>query len=180
VRLALVVLSVWTACWTGTVPDPAPPDQPEPKLRRDIDLSIKLRRTECFGMCPVFDVSVDHDGTVHYVGRANVAVRGERTRRVTRAQMQELSQLVEREHFFELDRYGHMPSPDGCATTGHTTTCTFQSFTVCSDTSHTVLTVSHPRRGGEHTIDDAHCSDDGAAYQLEDRVEGLVAPWIGR
>src|SRR4051812_35092236 len=131
-------------------------------------------------MCPVFDVSVERDGTVHYVGRANVAVKGERSRRITRAQMQELSQLVEREHFFELDRYGHAPSANNCATVGHNTTCSFPSFTLCTDTSHTLLTVSHPRRGGEHTIDDAHCSDDSAAYQLEARVEDLVAPWIGR
>ena len=162
------------------MPDPAPPDQPEPKLRRDVDLAIKLRRTECFGMCPVFDVSVDHDGTVHYLGRANVAVKGPRTRRVTRAQMQELALLVEHEHFFELDHSGHVASDNNCRSIGGSTTCTFQSFTVCSDTSHTLLTVSRPRRGGEHTIDDAHCNDDGAAEQLEQRVEDLVAPWIGR
>lgn len=179
-RLALVFVSLCAACWTSAVPDPAPPDQPAPKPRRDIDLAIVLRRTECFGRCPVFDVTVDPDGTVHYLGRANVAVAGERTRRIPRAQMQELALLVERGRFFELDRNGHVPSDNGCVTTGHTTTCSFQSFTVCSDTSHTVLTVSHPRRGREHTIDDAHCTDDGAAYQLEQRVEDLVAPWIGR
>jgi len=162
------------------VPDPAPPDQPAPKPRRAVDLSIKLRRTECFGMCPVFDVTVDPDGTVHYLGEANVAVKGERTRRVTRAQMQELAQLVERQRFFELDQFGHIPSDGGCRRVGQSTTCTFQSFTVCTDTSHTVLTVKRPRRGGEHTIDDAHCNDDGAAEQLEQRIEDLVAPWIGR
>jgi hypothetical protein len=180
VRLALLVIP-WWACWTGAVPEPAPPDQPEPKPRRDIDLAIKLQRTACFGMCPVFDVIVDHDGTVHYTGRANVAVKGERSRRVTRAQMQELAQLVERGRFFELDRYGHIPKDAGYCTIGQGSTCTFQSFTVCTDTSHTLLTVRHPRRGGEHTIDDAHCADDdGGAYQLEDRVEALVGPWIGR
>jgi len=162
------------------VPEPAPPDQPAPKPRRDVDLAISLRRTACFGMCPVFDVSVEPDGTVRYVGRENVAVKGERSRRIQRAQMLELAQLVEHQHFFELDQWGHVARDNGCVKRGNTTTCSFQSFTVCSDTSHTLLTVRHPKRGGEHTIDDAHCSDDGAAYQLEQRIEDLVAPWIGR
>lgn len=179
-RLALVFISLCAACWTAAVPEPAPPDQPAPKPRREIDLAIELRRTECFGKCPVFDVNVEPDGTVHYLGRANVAVVGERTRRIPRPQMQELAVLVERSRFFELDRSGHVPRDNACVTTGNTTTCSFQSFTVCSDTSHTVLAVRYPRRGREHSIDDAHCSDDGAAYQLEQRVEDLVAPWIGR
>lgn len=179
-RLALVLVPLCAACWTAAVPESTPPDQPALKPRREIDLAIELRRTECFGKCPVFDVTVDPDGTVHYLGRANVAVVGQRTRRVPRAQMQELALLVERSRFFELDRSGRMPSDNGCVTTGTTTTCSFQSITVCSDTSHTVLAVSYPRRGREHSIDDAHCTDDGAAYQLEQRVEDLVAPWIGR
>jgi len=147
VRLAVVFL--FAACWTGAVPEPAAPDQPAPKQHRAIDLAIKLRRTACFGMCPVFDVAVEPDGTVRYVGRENVAVKGERTRRISRAQMQELAQLVERQRFFELDPYGHVPSDNGCVRRGNTTTCSFQSFTMCSDTSHTLLTISHPKRGGQ-------------------------------
>jgi hypothetical protein len=178
------LLAIVTACWTGPVPDPVAPDQPAPRTpHRDVDLEIKLRRTACFGRCPVFDVSISHDGTLRYVGRQNVAEVGERSRKLTRGQMVVLARAVDHVHFFELDDQGHEPVDQGCRTIGTpqggtTTTCSFKSFSLCSDTSHTIVTVSRPRQGGTHTIDDAHCAEDGGAADLERRVEELVAPWV--
>ncbi len=181
------LLALVTACWTGPVPETTPPDQPVPKVREahDLDLEISLQRTACFGMCPVFDVTIARDGTLHYVGRRNVAELGERTRRLSRTQMLALARSVDHVHFFELDRQGHEPANQACRTITNgagstTTTCSFSSFTVCTDTSHTIVTVQRPRQGKSHTIDDAHCSDDGAAESFEQRVEELVAPWVGR
>lgn len=169
------------ACWTGTVPEPVPePAATTSHARITIDLDIRLRRTPCLGMCPVYEVSIQHDGTVHYDGRQNVAETGERTRKLTRSQMIELSHVVDRVHFFELDDSGHQPQQPGCVTTGSTTTCSFRSITVCSDTSHTIVTISRPKQNISHTIDDAHCSDDGSAVTLEQKIEELAAPWVGR
>ncbi len=175
---------VWvfvTACWTGAVSEPASePVAPKPREYASVDLEVKLRRTPCFGMCPVFDITIQHDGRLRYFGRQNVAEAGERTRRLTRSQMIELSRAVDRVHFFELDDSGHEAQQQGCTTIGGTTTCSFRSFSVCSDTSHTVVTVSRPKRNISHTIDDAHCSDDGSAVTLEQKIEALVSPWVGR
>jgi hypothetical protein len=167
------------SCWTGTV---AEPERPTPKAREhtNIDLEVKLRRTPCFGMCPVFEVTLQHDGLLRYYGRENVGQTGERTRRLTRAQMLELSRAVDHVQFFQLDDSGHQAQQQGCTTVGGTTTCSFHSFTVCSDTSHTILTVSRPRQNVSHTVDDAHCSDDGAAAPLEQKIEELVSAWVGR
>jgi Domain of unknown function (DUF6438) len=176
-----LVLVVVAACWTGTVREPTPePVAPKPREHGTVDLEVKLRRTACLGMCPVFEVTIQHDGRLRYVGRQNVAETGERTRRLTRSQMIELSRAVDHAHFFELDDTGHEAQQQGCTTIGGTTRCSFRSFSVCSDTSHTVITVSRPKQNISHTIDDAHCSDDGSAVTLEQKIEELAAPWVGR
>lgn len=176
-----LVLTFVAACWTGTVPDPVPePAAPRPREHTHVDLEVKLRRTPCFGMCPVFDVTIQHDGQLRYYGRQNVAETGERTRRLTRSQMIELSRAVDHVHFFELDDSGHEAQQQGCTTIGGTTTCSFRSFSVCSDTSHTVVTISRPKQNISHTIDDAHCTDDGSAVSLEQKIEELASPWVGR
>ena len=171
---------VVAGCWTGPVAEPVP--QPVDKPRgdhREVDLEIHLERGECFGSCPVFEITISPDGTVRYVGKKNVREIGERTRRLARAQMLDLQRVVDHVHFFELDQFGHERIEPGCKTVGKTTTCNFQSFTVCSDTSHTLLRVTRPRRHVTHQIDDAHCSDDGVAVPLEQRVEELAQAWIG-
>jgi hypothetical protein len=43
---------------------------------------ITLERTACFGMCPVYGVSIYEDGTVVYLGIKNVAVTGVRVSQV--------------------------------------------------------------------------------------------------
>jgi hypothetical protein len=175
------VLIFVAACWTGTVPEPTPePAAAKPRERTQVDLEVKLRRTPCFGMCPVFDVTIQHDGTLRYYGRQNVAETGERTRRLTRSQMIELSRTVDHVHFFDLDDSGHEVQQQGCTTIGGTTSCSFRSISVCSDTSHSVITISRPRQNISHTIDDAHCSDDGSAVTLEQKIEELASPWVSR
>ena len=176
--LLLVTLA---ACWTGAVAEPVP-EPPAPKAREhaNVDLEIKFRRTACFGMCPVYEVTLQHDGMLRYYGRTNVSQTGERTRRLTHAQMLELSRAVDHVEFFELDNSGHPQQHQGCTTVGGTTTCSFGRVVVCSDTSHSIVTVNRPRHNLSHTIDDAHCTDDNAAVPLEQRIEELVSPWVGR
>jgi uncharacterized protein DUF6438 len=178
VRASLLV--VLAGCWTGPVAEPVPEPVAQPRAdRREVDLEIHLERSECFGRCPVYELTITSDGTLRYVGKKNVTEVGERTRRLARAEMLVLQRTVDHVHFFELDNFGHERADQGCTTVGNNTTCKFSSFTVCSDTSHTVLKVTRPRRKVTHQIDDAHCSDDGAAAPLEQRIEDLAQAWIG-
>jgi hypothetical protein len=176
-----LLIATLAACWTGAVAEPEPePPTPKPRVYTNDDLEIKFRRTACFGMCPVYEVTLQHDGMLRYYGRTNVAQTGERTRRLTRAQMLELSRSVDHVQFFELDDTGHPPQRQACTTVGGTTTCSFGRTVICSDTSHSIVTVSRPRHNLSHTIDDAHCSDDNAAAPIEQRIEELVSAWVGR
>jgi hypothetical protein len=177
-RAALVLLA---GCWTGTVVEPQPEPVAAPKSQKmNIDLEVKLRQTTCLGMCPVYDVQIARDGVLHYTGRKNVAETGERSKKLTRQQMLELSRSVDHVHFFELDGSGHEPVQQKCTQIGNTTTCSLSSTTFCSDTSHSIVSVTRPRQSLFHTVDDAHCSDDSAIVPLEQKIEELVAPWVGR
>jgi hypothetical protein len=40
------------------------------------DFEIKLERTECYGTCPVYSVSVDEDGVVTFIGKKHVSFTG--------------------------------------------------------------------------------------------------------
>ncbi len=176
-RASLILLA---ACWTGPVAEPAPAGDPAPAkpAEKSVDLAIEYRRAPCFGQCPIYQVAIKPDGNLIYFGRDNVAVPGQQQRHLTRHQMRELEKAVESTHFFTLDDQGNEPPDQSCHKPGGGT-CSF-SFSVCTDTPHTVLTVSRPERGGSHTIDDAHCTDSSAAEPLERAIDALVRPWVGQ
>lgn len=123
-----------------------------------------MRRTPCFGDCPAYSVEIHGDG--HLLVRSGGSVR---TRVVPRSRVAQLARKLEAVHFFELDDQGHPPAQAQCVQTGTMTTCTIRSFTICTDTSHAIITV---KRGGRtHTIDDAHCGDDRWLAGLEDMID---------
>jgi Domain of unknown function (DUF6438) len=37
--------------------------------------SVVLRRSECFGPCPVYTITISNQGVVNFVGRSNVSVK---------------------------------------------------------------------------------------------------------
>lgn len=167
-------------CWTGPVAEPVP----EPVQRPagdvfDVDLEIVLVRTPCFGMCPVYELHIYPDGRVHWYGRDNVAERGERTKRLARPRMQQLKRAVDHAQFFSLSGDAHEPAQPSCTRTpGGGMSCSFTTFSVCTDTSHSIITVR--TRAREKRVDDAHCDDDSAIGELEHQLESIAASWIGR
>lgn len=72
---------------------------------------IELERLGCLrGQCPVYAVSIDHDGTVLYRGYAHVVVNGERRARANPKKLQWLQSLLDDPAIFWLhSRYapGH-------------------------------------------------------------------------
>ena len=56
----------------------------------DPDTLITLRRSECFGVCPAYSLSVSGEGTVSYVGTSYVKVQGVASSQVSVSQVQEL------------------------------------------------------------------------------------------
>ena len=70
------------------------------------DTLIKLERTQCFGTCPVYSVTIDAEGNVSYEGKQYVRVEGPQTSRSSVEAVAAILAAAERLGFFELrDRY---------------------------------------------------------------------------
>jgi (2Fe-2S) ferredoxin len=70
---------------------------------------ITLERTPCFGMCPVYSVSIFEDGTVIYIGINHVAVTSVQTSSIEQSELDWLVQEMELSGYFEWqDEYTHM------------------------------------------------------------------------
>jgi len=154
--LRLAWLLALAACWTGDLPTPVPVT-PAPARPLPGPFQITLERTACFGMCPTYEVSISGNGIVAWHGEANVAAVGDRGGRVSRARVDALIAKIDEIKFFDYDEYGQKVDPPVCTTTGNATTCSLRSFTICSDTSHVVITVR--LRGVEHRVDDPRCGE---------------------
>jgi hypothetical protein len=178
-----LVLVLLAGCWIGTEARP-PAQTPAPVPARPSGrppLEISLERTACLGRCPVYKIAIRDAGRVEWRGAANVAAPGPRTRPIQRADVDALDRELAAARFFDRDAFGFLPKEPVCVTSGNTRSCSFTSYTLCSDTSRTILTV---RRGSlQHRIENDHCSDeDPALAELERRIieRAGVAPWIGR
>lgn len=75
------------------------------RISPDAAIEISLQRTPCFGSCPVYSVSVDGDGNVHYFGEYFVPVLGDQSSRISRETVLQLIHAFERVDFFSLDTY---------------------------------------------------------------------------
>jgi hypothetical protein len=73
---------------------------------RPFDL-VMMIRTTCYGTCPAYQVIVDYDGHVGFVGTDYVA-ECEASAMIDQQQLQSLKRLFDDKHFFELkDAYTH-------------------------------------------------------------------------
>src|SRR5260370_31775631 len=75
-----------------------------PKDLRSV--SVSLKRTACYGTCPVYSVLIHGNGLVEYLGELNVDVPGDQTGRIPPEKLIDLLRDFEGIHFFDLqDRY---------------------------------------------------------------------------
>jgi hypothetical protein len=180
--LVLVTALVGSACWTGAEPAAAPPaaaNKPA-AAREPMRLRVKLERTACLGMCPAYSVTISGDGRVDWIGHANVAAIGRRHGRVMRSELEQLARYLDEARFFDRNEYGELPQKPECTTVAGTTSCTFSAaVSICTDTSHAVITASRGLR--THTIDNDHCSERPELEALEDYVDRIANTdvWIG-
>ena len=73
-----------------------------PAIRDWHSLKITLSRTMCFGACPSYHVEIDGNGHVSYTGEANVAVKGDASAEIPRAQVRRLYNAFRKAQFFWL------------------------------------------------------------------------------
>lgn len=73
----------------------------KPKQKYDLDqVVITMKRTYCYGMCPVYSLTIYGNGTVVYEGVDHVQVKGKQTLQIPQKQVR---QLVDQ--FFSIDYF---------------------------------------------------------------------------
>jgi len=83
-------------------------------VRAQEDPVITLRRTACFGTCPVYSLEIFEDGFVRYVGTQFVQVTGEHRTVIPRDAVESLISHFLRVDYFTLqDSYETYKAPDG-------------------------------------------------------------------
>lgn len=69
-------------------------------------VSVTLKRTACYGTCPVYTVSIHGSGLVEYLGEWNVDVPGPQTSSMPSERVKDLLKDFATIHFFQLrDKY---------------------------------------------------------------------------
>lgn len=96
------------------------------------DTVITLERTTCYGTCPSYTLSILKDGTVNYIGREYVRVKGTAQWKVDPAVVDSLVREFIKIDYFSLDdRYTRIKNADGTfseATGDSPTTITSVNF----------------------------------------------------
>ena len=66
------------------------------------DFMITLSRKECKGTCPVYDLTIDADGTVVFEGKRNTKTIGKATGKISAAEIDQLVKEFEKIGYFDL------------------------------------------------------------------------------
>lgn len=128
----------------------------------DSDTRVSLERTECYGSCPVYSLSIAGDGTVTYFGKKHVNVKGSASKQVALGDVQALVDEMLRADFLNLS------VPEGCAAGLYTD----------APGATTSLTL----HGSTHTVEHYHgnaCAP-AALRPLEDAIDRVAesAAWL--
>jgi hypothetical protein len=65
---------------------------------------LSFERTQCFGTCPGYKVTIKNDGTVHYHGEAFVARRGDYTAKLWQGCLESLAEAYDKLGYWSLKR----------------------------------------------------------------------------
>jgi hypothetical protein len=78
------------------------PDGPCATAPMPADLLIRLERTECYGTCPAYAVTLDASGAVEFDGRQFVDTKGHASDHISPAAVQALYDRIERACFARM------------------------------------------------------------------------------
>ena len=81
--------------------------------------AIRMTREACYGVCPVYELEIDADGSVRFQGTRYVRARGKQTARIPAADVAALVASFEATRFFELsweDPCKHMATDNATVT----------------------------------------------------------------
>lgn len=79
---------------------------PEPILENDRLITMLSHRGQCFGLCPLYSISIYSTGQVVFIGTENVKVIGRDEKKLTDKELASIVSGIEKSRFFDLkDRY---------------------------------------------------------------------------
>jgi hypothetical protein len=107
------VLAIWSlvACSAPQQP-PITPTAPSLPTYTPYQ-SIALERTDCYGGCPIYKVTISGSGKVSYEGKESVKVKGKAQTSLTTAQVKTLEKAIAKVKFFSLQNE-YITQKDGC------------------------------------------------------------------
>jgi hypothetical protein len=140
---------------------------------------LTLERTECFGSCPAYRITVSGSGDVRYDGYNFVDTKGPVNDRLTTTQLGELVAAINECSFFAL-RESYQSDLDGCPALVSDTSSAIISVTVEGKTKriqHYIGCVERRRNTSEDFV-----FHPLKLYSLEERVDEVVGTkrWIKR
>jgi len=103
--------------------------EPVPVSTIDSDTRVMLERTECYGSCPVYSLSIAGDGTVAYFGKKYVNVKGAASRQVSVSDVQALVDQMLQADYFSLSVPEACPAGLSTDAPGATTSLTLNGRT---------------------------------------------------
>lgn len=95
----------------------------------DSDTRVMLERTECYGSCPVYSLSIAGDGTVAYVGKKYVNVKGPASKQLPISDVQALVDQMLQADYFNLSVPEDCPAGVYTDAPGATTSLTLKGRT---------------------------------------------------
>jgi len=95
-----IILAI-SLCWMLAACQATPDSSTAGKLSIPADLAISLERGLCRGHCPVYTVTIDSQGQVHFTGGAYV-VFSNGTSQISQEQLEKLMAAVEASGFFAM------------------------------------------------------------------------------
>ena len=115
---SLLTIFLWLAvpanCFITDLRNRDPFPKPQPASQRVSSVTvITLQRTECFGTCPVYKLTIFADGTVLYEGSKYVKKKGKAKSRISRAKLEDLIEEFDNIYYFNLND-AYIPGSKGC------------------------------------------------------------------
>ena len=95
----------------NSVPQPDNANQPQQKEKAELTLSMK--RSGCYGQCPIYDVSVQPDGKVLFDGKFYTNITGKAEDKISEGQLKQLVAEIEGTEFFSLQN-AYTNESDNC------------------------------------------------------------------
>jgi hypothetical protein len=177
-KIALLIFSVFLIGACSRTPDFSKGEVVRLSIREPIpaDTLIKLERTECYGTCPVYTLTITADGTVVYEGKRFVKSEGRIVTSIAPEQLREILSAIRKANYFSMkDRYAS--GEDGCEGTW---------------TDHPSVIISVKANGRSKTIHHDHGCEDKTddeksfhvypqeLYELENKIDEIVGSekWV--